>query len=224
MKRALLFSCVLLATVPVLAVAQSGNVIYEYDALGRLVSTEYPSGVATDYTYDDAGNRLSVTTGSNAPPNAVNDSYNQDASTTSDYDVLANDTDPNNDTLILASVSGAGASIVSNRLRYTAPSSAGNYTVSYTAADGNGGTASATATVTVSVPAPVLVLTAGGSAISPYYREKETEEDDEIEWDVYFLFNPQNQLVVEWIDNNCQGQSLRSGYSYTGNGCEIQRD
>ncbi|MBO9502478.1 RHS repeat domain-containing protein, partial [Brevundimonas sp. A19_0] len=45
-------------------------VIYTYDALGRLTSAAYPTGVTVTYTYDAAGNRTQVVTsnGSTPPP------------------------------------------------------------------------------------------------------------------------------------------------------------
>lgn len=46
----------------------SDPVIYTYDALGRLTSAAYPSGVTINYTYDAAGNRTQVSSGSTPPP------------------------------------------------------------------------------------------------------------------------------------------------------------
>ena len=65
----------------------------------------------------------------NGAPAAVHDAYTQTQSTTMDYDVLANDTDPNNDTLTLASENSPYASIVSNKLRFAAPAASGTYVV-----------------------------------------------------------------------------------------------
>lgn len=47
----------LMATGP--ALAANGSVAYTYDALGRLVTASYDTGVCIAYTYDANGNRLS---------------------------------------------------------------------------------------------------------------------------------------------------------------------
>ena len=41
--------------------AATGAVTYAYDALGRLVTATYDTGVCIAYTYDPVGNRLSET-------------------------------------------------------------------------------------------------------------------------------------------------------------------
>ena len=41
------------------AQAGNGSVTYTYDALGRLVTASYDTGVCITYTYDANGNRLS---------------------------------------------------------------------------------------------------------------------------------------------------------------------
>jgi YD repeat-containing protein len=43
------------------ATAATGSVTYTYDALGRLTSALYDTGVCLAYTYDANGNRLSET-------------------------------------------------------------------------------------------------------------------------------------------------------------------
>lgn len=50
--------------------AGPGNVSYSYDALGRLISATYDSGVVITYTYDAAGNRTQevITVGTPPPP------------------------------------------------------------------------------------------------------------------------------------------------------------
>lgn len=43
-------------------VSSSGAVVYEYDDLNRLVKATYEDGTATEYTYDEVGNRLNMGT------------------------------------------------------------------------------------------------------------------------------------------------------------------
>lgn len=43
------------------AVAANGSVAYTYDALGRVTTASYDTGVCIIYTYDPNGNRLSET-------------------------------------------------------------------------------------------------------------------------------------------------------------------
>jgi YD repeat-containing protein len=43
------------------AVAANGSVLYTYDALGRILTATYDTGVIVIYTYDSNGNRLSQT-------------------------------------------------------------------------------------------------------------------------------------------------------------------
>lgn len=44
---------------PTHGIAASGSVTYTYDALGRVTSAVYDTGVIVFYTYDANGNRLS---------------------------------------------------------------------------------------------------------------------------------------------------------------------
>jgi hypothetical protein len=43
------------------ALAATGSVAYTYDALGRVTTASYDTGVCVIYTYDPNGNRLSET-------------------------------------------------------------------------------------------------------------------------------------------------------------------
>jgi len=53
---------VLLGTLHVApALAVNGSVIYTYDALGRVSTASYDTGVCIIYTYDAAGNRTAQT-------------------------------------------------------------------------------------------------------------------------------------------------------------------
>lgn len=47
------------------ASAANGSVVYTYDALGRVLTASYDTGVFIFYTYDANGNRLSQTINTN---------------------------------------------------------------------------------------------------------------------------------------------------------------
>jgi hypothetical protein len=97
---------------------------------------------------------VSVQGPANRPPVAQNDSYSVNAnSSANSLNVLANDSDPDGDSLTLTTVgtpTHGTATISGNRVAYTP---AGGYvgpdSFTYTIADGRGGTATATVTITV---------------------------------------------------------------------------
>ena len=136
------------------------EVKYGYDSAGRLIRVEHANGVTTDYIYDAAGNRTTVTTaaGPNRQPVAANDSANVVTSGSIDILVRANDSDPDGDSLTItavSAVSGGGTATImggGTHIRYAAPATAGAKTFTYTVSDGRGGAATATVTVTVSPP------------------------------------------------------------------------
>ncbi|MEQ9641080.1 MAG: S8 family serine peptidase [Alphaproteobacteria bacterium] len=111
----------------------------------------------------------------NLDPDAVDDLAATGFGVAVDIDVLANDSDPENDPLTVAAVGAAGNGIVADNgdgtLTYTPDAGfSGDDSFTYTVDDGQGG--SDTATVTVSVaeppagPAPVLFDAAGFSSYS----------------------------------------------------------
>lgn len=58
----IIFALVLLSALAMQRVfAANGSVSYTYDALGRVSSMSYDTGVCVAYTYDPNGNRLSET-------------------------------------------------------------------------------------------------------------------------------------------------------------------
>ncbi|MEP7084177.1 MAG: Ig-like domain-containing protein, partial [Betaproteobacteria bacterium] len=90
----------------------------------------------------------------NRPPVAQNDTYVLDQnSINNSLNVLANDSDPDGDTLVISSVGAAAhgaATIAGNRISYTPTAGyTGADAFTYTIADGKGGNASATVTLTI---------------------------------------------------------------------------
>jgi uncharacterized protein (DUF302 family) len=100
---------------------------------------------------------VTITGATNSPPIAQNDTASTTPGNSVTIPVLANDSDPDGDTLVLLSVDPPAlgtASIVGNDVLYT-PSvtgGIGTHTFSYTVGDGNGGTATALIEVIVSPP------------------------------------------------------------------------
>lgn len=109
---------------------------------GQLSSTRALAVTVTD-----------VSEQSNGAPSAVNDSYTAQAGSQNTYWVLANDSDPDGDTLTITSVSTPSigfASISGAQIEYVAPFFASGFdSFTYTISDGNGGTDTATVSVTV---------------------------------------------------------------------------
>jgi len=62
-RKKILLVLVSLVVVAIALPCFAGKVTYEYDDLYRLTKTIYPNGRVIEYTYDKAGNRLSVITG-----------------------------------------------------------------------------------------------------------------------------------------------------------------
>lgn len=135
---------------------QTADAAYAYDDLGRLERIDYSSGASIVYSYDAAGNRTSVVvTAGNTPPVAVPDSYNQQPGTSVSRNVLANDSDPDGDTLSIASETGSFTSISGNQIMVNAPAPAGVYTFDYTASDGTSLSQPTSVSITVPNVAPV---------------------------------------------------------------------
>lgn len=63
-SRRVTWSCVLVFVIMLQvapALAANGSVVYTYDALGRVSTASYDTGVCLAYTYDAAGNRTAQT-------------------------------------------------------------------------------------------------------------------------------------------------------------------
>ena len=116
----------------------------------------------------------STSTCVNDPPFAVNDAATiAQASGPADHDVLANDTDTENDalsitgTLVVSPVNAGVAAEHNGMLQFTPASNFhGTVVITYTADDGNGGTDNAILTITVTPESTPPVAVAPGVAFS----------------------------------------------------------
>lgn len=150
------------ATVAIGSPAVNGQAVANID--GTVTYTPNPdfSG-ADDFTYtvrDTVGNLSNVATVNvtvtpfNDNPVALDDTFDVvENSTGNVFDVLANDTDVDGDTLTITAVSSVNATTDGSTISYSPATGSAGETFSYDIADGNGGTATAMVTVTVN-PAP----------------------------------------------------------------------
>jgi hypothetical protein len=133
---------------------------YTYDSLGRLWIVTYDNGMQITYTYDGAGNRTQVVThtGTALPPQPANDWIKVYGTAPYSFNPLANDTDPNNYTLVVTAHGSAAHGATSHTGSSVGYTPTGSYTGSdsftYTVSDQHGQTAQATVFVTVSPANP----------------------------------------------------------------------
>jgi VCBS repeat-containing protein len=95
---------------------------------------------------------VTISGSGNSTPIANNDSFTVTAGTTTNFDVLANDSDADNDSLSVTSASGGSGTInilSDNTIDYTPSISSGSDSFSYSISDGQGGSASASVTIIV---------------------------------------------------------------------------
>ena len=120
------------------------------DSIGRTNSAKVTITVKDTSTGGGGGG------GTNQAPDAVEDILRSTINAPEfEINVLANDTDPNNDTLFVQSVEPARSGsvrLVNGRVLYTPPSSPTSDTFRYTVSDGRGGTDSTAATIGVRDP------------------------------------------------------------------------
>jgi YD repeat-containing protein len=148
---------------------------YGYDELGRLTCVVYTDGAKVTYGYDAAGNRTQLTVaasgtcsqgtaGGNQPPKAQNDTVSAAPSgpTVLSPSPLANDTDPDGDTL---SIVGVGTPAHGQRqftgtsITYTPQTGfSGPDHFGYTISDGHNHTATAQITVNVAANQPPVAV------------------------------------------------------------------
>ncbi len=136
--------------------------------------------------------------GVNSDPVAVNDTVTTNQDTAVTVDVLANDTDPDGDTVLLLSVgnpSHGTAAISGGKVVYTPASGyTGSDSFSYTVSDGKEGTASATVSVTVKssggsgTTADFTVATDWGSGFTGNITVTNTSSSATTSWKVEFDF------------------------------------
>ena len=175
------------------------NVTYTPNALWTGIDTFTYEASDSDGGFDTATVTVTVSAAANNPPVAVDDSDSTVVDTAVVVDVLANDSDPDTDSLSVDSVTqGADGSVVNNTTNVTYTPNAswtGIDTFTYTVADGNGGFDTATVTVTVTANlAPTAV--AGG----PYGI---AEGDDDLVLDGSGSSDPDlDTLTYRWDLNN----------------------
>ena len=109
--------------------------------------------------------------GPNAAPSAANDSASTNEDVAATINVLANDTDPDGDTLVIRSVgnpSNGTATISNSSIVYTPNANySGSDSFSYTVSDRKGGTSAAQVSVTVASVADNPVANADSSVAAP---------------------------------------------------------
>ena len=127
----------------------------------------------------------------NRGPAAVNDAYTIECNAPATFNVLANDSDPDNDALTITSVSTPGkgtATISAGRVVYTPAASSCTGVVdsfTYTINDGKGGTSTATVAVTVKAAAVVVPTNTAPVAV-----------------DDVFIVPCRNSLVLDVLGND----------------------
>ncbi|TFJ88994.1 beta strand repeat-containing protein, partial [Lonepinella koalarum] len=128
-------------------------------------ATGVTGDVVINYTISDGNggtDSSTVTVNVNGKPVANDDSASAQAGQPVTIDVVANDSDPDNNpltvseaTLSTADAGKGSVSIVDNKVVFTPNAGVtGDVVINYTISDGKGGTDTATVTVTVSVPLP----------------------------------------------------------------------
>lgn len=123
------------------------------------MSLSSPTGGATLGTPSSATATINDNDSANHPPVAVNDTGTQSTCSTVDYNVTANDSDPDGDPISVTAVTGNGFSVLdSQTVEFTSLLSTGAKVGTYTIQDSHGATAQATLTVTV---------TSGGQCQAP---------------------------------------------------------
>jgi len=157
-----------------------GSVTFAANSVTYTPASSYVGPDSFTYTITDSNGAsatatVSVTvTDTNQPPNAVTDALTAQLNTAITFDPRVNDTDPNGDTLTIASattpVHGTTAVVAGTAVRYTpATGYLGADSFSYTLSDGQGGSDTATVSVTVAGTNSPPVAVNDGMIASGFY-------------------------------------------------------
>lgn len=156
-------------------------------------NTDYVGSDRFTYTIKDGNGHTATatvtvdieSTTANTAPIAVNDAIKTDVNTSITYDVLANDSDDDGDSLIISGhtepTSGT-VTTVNNKIVYTPTTNyTGSDTFEYSISDNHGHTATATVTITVGSGSPVLspnyAATYGDMPVSIRVLDDDTDPD-----------------------------------------------
>lgn len=136
--------------------AGQGTIAYADGNVTYTPTSTFVGTATIPYTISDGNGgtssaTLSVTVTPNRNPVVVNDSKNASVSTVIGIEALANDSDPDGDTLTITNATrtsgGGSVAVLGDLIEFTAPGTFGTTTISYTISDGYGGTASGTITI-----------------------------------------------------------------------------
>jgi len=202
-------------------VIQSPNstVVNEVDFVTYIPHTDFSGTDTFTYTISDGtGNTASATVtvtvmNTPDPPTANDDTSGATEETPVTIDVLANDTDPDGDTLTVLSVGSAGSGAVTVNggadVTYTPNLNfTGNDTFVYTISDGNGGNDTASVTVSVSNvnDNPVAVADSVTTLKDLPVTVAVLDNDFDVEGDA---------LVVDWVTDGASGAVTNNGVDVT---------
>ncbi|MEQ8176942.1 MAG: Calx-beta domain-containing protein [Amphiplicatus sp.] len=241
-------ACICASGLGVPALAQA----YEYDVLGRVVSATYPNGETVEYAYDAAGNRIVETT-EGLPDNTPSFSVNNVA-VTEGGTLAFTVTKTGATLLTHAVNYGTAGDTATSGVDFTAASGTLTFTMSETSKVVNVSTAQETTyeaneTLYLNLSTPTNGATIGdGQGVGTinnddpfvqYVRDYwgilqpgYTQHTQEIpSLNQYIHRTKEGSFVIHTAvhefegDGYCdQSGTLSSGYSWTGNGCELRED
>lgn len=137
---------------------EAADVSYTYDMLGRVIRADYSNGNSTLYTYDAAGNRITVATSVlSAQPTAVPDSVSTNENTPVTYDPRSNDVSSTPMTIVATAAPLHGSVVINGGTSLTYTPTTGYYGTDsfyYTIANGSGGQSYALDTITINETFP----------------------------------------------------------------------
>lgn len=137
-----------------ISVTVNGDTQIEPDETFKITISDGGTSSSQNFTIGDSTSTITIKNDDSTPPVAQNDTATTDEDTPVTIDVLANDSDPDGDSLSIESVSdpahGNATINADGTITYTPASNYnGNDSFSYTVSDGNGGTDTATVAVTI---------------------------------------------------------------------------